>query len=76
MKAQKGSGGSSRASRLLRLRLGRHGVSPSLRCRPGAPDPPGHDPGAGEEEGDGGGRKTGQGEAGDQGGHVGAGQTG
>lgn len=76
MKAQKGSGRSSRTSPLLRLRLGRHGVSPSLRCRPGGPDPPGPGPGAGEEEGGGGGGEAGQGEAGDQRGHVDAGQTG
>lgn len=77
MKAQKGTAAVPRGTRrLLRLRPGRHCVSSWLHCRPGGPDPPGCGPGAGEEESEGGSRKAGQGEAGDQGGHVGAGQTG
>lgn len=57
------------------VRRSPHAVSPWLRCRTGGPDPPGHGPGAGEEEGEGGGAEAGRGEADGQGGHVGAGQT-
>lgn len=77
LKAQKGS----RRRPFFRKARGSELVGRSSRvcplcCRTGNPDPAGPGPGAREAEGEGGGGAAGQGEAGGQGGHVGAGQAG